>query len=78
MIREFAKNQLGYDRKNTQSKYKRYAQSLFVAVTARIIHRNIIAKNDDFKNDIIELEKIMQNFGSVSYTHLTLPTNREV
>jgi len=63
LIREFAKNQLGYDRKNTQSKYKRYAQSLFVAVTARIIHRNIIVKNDDFKNDIIELEKIMQNFG---------------
>ena len=32
-------------------------------MTARIIHRNIIVKNDDFKNDIIELEKIMQNFG---------------
>jgi hypothetical protein len=36
---------------------------LFVAVTARIIHKNILAKHDDFKNDIIELEKIMQNFG---------------
>ena len=63
LIREFAKNQLGYDRKNTQSKYKRYAQSLFVAVSARIIHKNIIEKSEDFKNDIVELEKIMQNFG---------------
>ena len=63
MIREFAKNQLGYDRKNTQNKNKRYAQSLFVAVTARIIHKNILVKPDDFKSDIIELEKIMQNFG---------------
>ena len=33
LIREFAKNQLGYDRKNTQNKNKRYAQSLFVAVS---------------------------------------------
>ena len=63
LIREFAKNQLGYDRKNTQNKNKRYAQSLFVAVTARIIHKNILVKHDDFKDDIIELEKIMQNFG---------------
>ena len=63
MIREFAKNQLGYDRKNTQNKNKRYAQSLFVAVTARIIHKNILAKHDDFKMDISELEKIMKNFG---------------
>ena len=63
LIREFAKNQLGYDRKNTQNKNKRYAQSLFVAVTARIIHKNILAKHDDFKMDISELEKIMQNFG---------------
>ena len=63
LIREFAKNKLGYDRKSTQNKNKRYAQSLFVAVTARIIHKNILAKHDDFKDDIIELEKIMQNFG---------------
>ena len=63
LIREFAKNQLGYDRKNTQNKNKRYAQSLFVAVTARIIHKNILSKHDDFKSDISELEKIMKNFG---------------
>ena len=63
LIREFAKHQLGYDRKNTQNKNKRYAQSLFVAVTARIIHRNILDNNDDYKNDILELEKIIQNFG---------------
>ena len=63
LIREFAKNKLGYDRKSTQNKNKRYAQSLFVAVTARIIHKNILVKHDDFKDDIIELEKIMQNFG---------------
>ena len=63
LIREFAKHQLGYDRKNNQNKNKRYAQSLFVAVTARIIHKNILQKNDDYKNDIIELEKIIQNFG---------------
>ena len=63
LIREFAKNQLGYDRKNIQNKNKRYAQSLFVAVTAKIIHKNILANNDDFKSDILELEKIMQNFG---------------
>ena len=63
LIREFAKHQLGYDRKNTQTKNKRYAQSLFVAVTARVIHKNILGKNDDFKNDIVELEKIIQNFG---------------
>jgi hypothetical protein len=62
LIREFAKHQLGYDRKNTQNKNKRYAQSLFVAVTARVIHKNILRKNDDFKNDIVELEKIIQNF----------------
>ena len=62
LIREFAKNQLGYDRKSTQNKNKRYAQSLFVAVTARIIHKNILAKHDDFKSDITELEKIMKNF----------------
>ena len=62
LIREFAKNNLGYDRKSSQNKNKRYAQSLFVAVTARIIHKNILAKHDDFKTDILELEKIMQNF----------------
>ena len=63
MIREYAKNELEYDRKNTQHRNKRYAQSLFVAVTARIIHKNILEKNEDFKNDINELEKIVQNFG---------------
>ena len=63
LIREYAKNELEYDRKNTQHKNKRYAQSLFVAVTARIIHKNILEKNDDFKNDVKELEMIMQNFG---------------
>ena len=63
LIREYAKNELGYDRKNTQNKNKRYAQSLFVAVTARIIHKNILDENDDFKNNIDELEKIIQNFG---------------
>ena len=63
LIREFAKHQLGYNRKNTQTKNKRYAQNLFVAVTARVIHKNILGKNDDFKNDIVELEKIIQNFG---------------
>jgi len=63
LIREYAKNELGYDRSNTQNRYKKYAQNLFVAVTARIIHKNIIGKNDDFKNDISELEKIIQNVG---------------
>jgi hypothetical protein len=63
LIREYAKNELEYDRKNTQHKNKRYAQSLFVAVTARIIHKNILEKNDDFKSDVKELETIMQNFG---------------
>jgi len=63
LIREFAKHQLGYDRKSAQNKNKRYAQSLFVAVTARIIHKNILRNNEDFKNDIVELEKIIQNFG---------------
>ena len=63
LIREYAKNELEYDRKNTQHRNKRYAQSLFVAVTARIIHKNILEKNEDFKNDINELEKIVQNFG---------------
>jgi len=63
LIREYAKNELGYDRSNTQNRYKKYAQNLFVAVTARIIHKNIIEKNDDFKNDISELEKIIQNVG---------------
>ena len=63
LIREYAKNELGYDRSNTHDRYKKYAQNLFVAVTARIIHKNIIGKNDDFKNDISELEKIIQNVG---------------
>jgi hypothetical protein len=63
LIREYAKNELGYDRSNTHDRYKKYAQNLFVAVTARIIHKNIIGKNDDFKNDIFELEKIIQNVG---------------
>ena len=56
-------NELGYDRSNTQNRYKKYAQNLFVAVTARIIHKNIIGKNDDFKKDISELEKMIQNIG---------------
>jgi len=63
LIREYAKNELGYDRKNTYSKYKRYAHSLFLAVTGRIIHKNILGKNDDFKKDISELEKMIQNVG---------------
>jgi len=54
LIREYAKNELGYDRSNTQNRYKKYAQNLFVAVTARIIHKNILGKNDDFKKDISE------------------------
>ena len=28
--------------------------------------------------DLIELDQLLQTVGSVSYTHLTLPTNREV
>jgi len=63
LIREYAKNELGYDRSNTQNRYKKYAQNLFVAVTARIIHKNILGKNDDFKKDISELEKMIQNVG---------------
>ena len=63
LIREYAKNELGYDRSNSQNRYKKYAQNLFVAVTARIIHKNIIGKNDDFKKDISELEKMIQNVG---------------
>jgi len=63
LIREYAKNTLGYDRSNTQNRYKKYAQNLFVAVTARIIHKNILGKNDDFKKDISELEKMIQNIG---------------
>jgi uncharacterized membrane-anchored protein YitT (DUF2179 family) len=34
-----------------------------VAVTGRIIHKNILGKNDDFKKDVLELEKIIQNVG---------------
>ena len=63
LIREYAKNELGYDRSNTQNRYKKYAQNLFVAVTARIIHKSILGKNDDFKKDISELEKMIQNIG---------------
>jgi len=54
LIREYAKNKLGYDRSNKQNRYKKYAQNLFVAVTGRIIHKNILGKNDDFKQDISE------------------------
>ena len=63
LIREYAKNELGYDRKNTQSKHKRYAHNLFLAVTARIIHKNILKTNDDFKKDITSLEKIIRDVG---------------
>jgi hypothetical protein len=63
LIREYAKNELGYDRSNKQNRYKKYAQNLFVAVTGRIIHKNILGKNDDFKKDISELERIIQNVG---------------
>jgi hypothetical protein len=63
LIREYAKNELGYDRKNTQSKHKRYAHNLFLAVTARIIHKNILGGNDDFKKDVSSLEKIIRDFG---------------
>jgi len=63
LIREYAKNALGYDRSNTQNRYKKYAQNLFVAVTARIIHKNILGKDDDFKKNISELEKMIQNIG---------------
>mgnify|MGYP003322186624 CR=1 FL=1 len=62
-IRDSAKNELGYDRSNTHDRYKKYAQNLFVAVTARIIHKNILGKDDDFKKDISELEKMIQNIG---------------
>jgi len=62
LIREYAKNELGYD-SSAQNRYKRYAQNIFVAVTARIIHKNILGKNDDFKKDITELEKMIQNVG---------------
>ena len=42
----------------------RYGETvIFVAVTARIIHKNILGKNDDFKKDISELEKMIQNVG---------------
>ena len=34
-----------------------------MAVTGRIIHKNILGKNDDFKKDISELEKMIQNIG---------------
>jgi hypothetical protein len=63
LIREYAKNKLGYDRSNKQNRYKKYAQNLFVAVTARIIHKNILGTDDDFKKDISELEKMIQNIG---------------
>jgi len=63
LIREYAKNELGYDRKNTQNRYKKYAQNLFVAITARIIHKNTLEKNDDFKKDISKLETMIQNVG---------------
>jgi len=63
LIREYAKNKLGYDRSNTQNRYKKYAQNLLVAVTARIIHKNILGKDDDFKKEISELEKMIQNIG---------------
>ena len=62
LIREYAKNELGYN-SSAQNRYKRYAQNIFVAVTARIIHKNILGKNDDFKKDITELEKMIQNVG---------------
>jgi len=76
LIREYAKNKLGYDRSNTQNRYKKYAQNLFVAVTARIIHKNILGKNDDFKNDISELEKMVQNIGL--FTKILKTTDRVV
>jgi len=76
LIREYAKNALGYDRSNTQNRYKKYAQNLFVAVTARIIHKNILGKNDDFKNDISELEKMIQNIGL--FTKILKTTDRVV
>jgi len=63
LIREYAKYTLGYDRSNTQNRYKKYAQNLFVAGTARIIHKNILGTDDDFKKDISELEKMIQNIG---------------
>ena len=63
LIREYAKNELGYDRSNTQNRYKKYAQNLFVAVTARLVHKSILGKNDDFKKDISELEMMIQNIG---------------
>jgi len=63
LIREYAKNELGYDRTNTQYRNKKYAQNLFVAVTARIIHKNILKTNDDFKKDVSSLEKIIRDVG---------------
>jgi len=76
LIREYAKNTLGYDRSNTQNRYKKYAQNLFVAVTARIIHKNILGKNDDFKKDISELEKMIQNIGL--FTNILKTTDKVV
>jgi len=76
LIREYAKNELGYDRSNKQNRYKKYAQNLFVAVTARIIHKNILGKDDDFKKDVSELEKMIQNIGL--FTKILKTTDRVV
>ena len=56
-----------------RSKFKKYE-----------IDGYIIPKNDDFFTEYSKLNRleVISNFsgsaGSVSYTHLTLPTNREV
>ena len=71
-----SKNALGYDRSNTQNRYKKYAQNLFVAVTARIIHKNILGKNDGFKKDVSELEKMIRNFGL--FTKILISSDRVV
>ena len=34
--------------------------------------------NQDFENKMAKIGRVIMDMGTVSYTHLTLPTNREV
>jgi len=61
LVKEFAKNTLKYGKRGGH-KTKRYATLFFVAVYFRILHKNILETNGDFKSDIIKLEPIFRSF----------------
>ena len=46
--------------------------------TANLLHSMVIAEAESLHADDLQARGVRPGFDAVSYTHLTLPTNREV